>query len=108
MHISQLSDRFVEDPREVVKAGQIVQVKVVEVDIPRQRIALTMKLHERPAAGRGDSHATAGSGGARSSGGSRDPRGNRDLRPAPAPRKPEPEVVSPLAAALSKLNLRRN
>ena len=108
VHISQLSDRFVEDPREVVKAGQIVQVKVVEVDIPRQRIALTMKLHERPAAGRGDSQGAPSARGSGGSYGNRDPRSNRDPRPAPAPRKPEPEVVNPLAAQLAKLNLRRN
>ncbi len=49
VHVSQLADRFVADPREVVKAGQIVKVKVVEVDLPRRRIALTMKL-QAPAA----------------------------------------------------------
>ena len=43
VHISQLSDRFVEDPNTVVKVGQIVQVKVVEVDVKRNRIQLTMK-----------------------------------------------------------------
>jgi uncharacterized protein len=47
VHISQLADRFVKDPREVVKAGDIVKVKVVDVDRPRARIALTMKLQER-------------------------------------------------------------
>jgi uncharacterized protein len=44
VHISALSDKFVKDPREVVKAGDVVKVKVVEVDLPRQRIALTMRL----------------------------------------------------------------
>lgn len=43
VHISQLADRFVKDPRDVVKAGQVVQVRVVEVDLPRNRIALTMR-----------------------------------------------------------------
>ncbi len=43
-HISALSNKFVKDPREVVKAGDIVKVKVLEVDLPRQRIALTMRL----------------------------------------------------------------
>jgi uncharacterized protein len=43
VHVSQLADRFVKDPREVVKAGDIVTVRVVEVDLPRRRIALTMK-----------------------------------------------------------------
>ena len=44
VHISVLSNKFVKDPREVVKAGDVVRVKVVEVDLPRQRIALTMRL----------------------------------------------------------------
>jgi len=47
VHISQLSNRFVTNAHEVVKAGDIVQVKVVEVDVNRKRIALTMKLAEK-------------------------------------------------------------
>lgn len=57
VHISSLSDKFVEDPHQVVKAGDIVQVKVLEVDLQRKRIALTMRLDEQP----GDSPARAGS-----------------------------------------------
>ncbi|HAB25249.1 MAG TPA: RNA-binding transcriptional accessory protein, partial [Pantoea sp.] len=53
VHISSLSDKFVEDPHQVVKAGDIVKVKVLEVDLPRKRIALTMRLDEQP----GDSSA---------------------------------------------------
>ena len=49
VHVSQLADRFVKDPRDVVKAGDIVKVRVVEVDLARKRIALTMKLQERVA-----------------------------------------------------------
>ena len=44
VHISALSNKFVKDPREVVKAGDVVRVKVLEVDLARQRIALTMRL----------------------------------------------------------------
>jgi len=44
VHISQLADKFVKDPRTIVKTGDIVKVKVTEVDIKRKRIALTMKL----------------------------------------------------------------
>ena len=44
VHVSQLSHKFVNDAREVVKTGDIVKVKVVEVDVPRKRIGLTMKL----------------------------------------------------------------
>ncbi len=48
VHVSQLAHKFVSDAREVVKTGDIVKVQVVEVDIPRKRIALTMKLGEKP------------------------------------------------------------
>ncbi|MGO3295739.1 MAG: Tex family protein [Marinobacter sp.] len=48
VHISALSHTFVKDPREVVKAGDIVKVKVMEVDIPRKRIALTMRMDDQP------------------------------------------------------------
>ncbi|WP_374290982.1 Tex family protein [Paenirhodobacter enshiensis] len=43
VHVSQLADRFVRDPHEVVKAGDVVKVRVTEVDIPRKRIGLTMR-----------------------------------------------------------------
>ncbi|MBS0590783.1 MAG: RNA-binding transcriptional accessory protein, partial [Proteobacteria bacterium] len=46
VHISALSSKFVKDPREAVKAGDIVKVKVLEVDLPRKRIALTMRLDD--------------------------------------------------------------
>lgn len=49
VHISALTDRFIKDPREVVKAGDIVRVKVVEVDEARKRIALTMRLQDETA-----------------------------------------------------------
>jgi uncharacterized protein len=48
VHISALSNTFVKDPREVVKAGDIVKVKVMDVDIPRKRIALTMRMDDQP------------------------------------------------------------
>jgi uncharacterized protein len=53
VHVSQLANRFVKDPREVVKAGDIVKVKVVDVDLKRRRIALTMKLDQDPGRQRG-------------------------------------------------------
>jgi uncharacterized protein len=123
VHISQLSDRFVEDPREVVKAGQVVKVKVVSIDVPRKRIALTMKTGERVEAPRPQ----GGPGGQRPQGGGMDRRpgapsgrpgsyggGNRPgQRPAaPAPRDYGPKegeaAANPFAAQLSKLNLRKN
>ena len=49
IHVSQLSHKFVNDAREVVKTGDIVKVKVLEVDVARKRISLTMKLDAAPA-----------------------------------------------------------
>jgi uncharacterized protein len=48
VHISALSHSFIKDPREVVKAGDIVKVKVMEVDVPRKRIGLSMRLDDTP------------------------------------------------------------
>lgn len=84
VHISSLSDKFVEDPHQVVKAGDIVKVKVLDVDLPRKRIALTMRLDEQP----GDSNArSSGSGrsaprdNARPAGGAK-PRPRQNSQPA--------------------------
>ena len=75
VHVSQLSNKFVNDAREVVKTGDIVKVKVLEVDLARKRISLTMKLDAsvsprgergdnsfQPAGGRGDRASGAGRG----------------------------------------------
>ena len=48
VHISQLAKRFVKDPREVVKAGDLVNAKVLSIDLPRKRVALSLRLDERP------------------------------------------------------------
>src|SRR6478672_2119845 len=55
VHISALSNTFVKDPRDVVRPGDIVRVKVLEVDKPRKRISLTMRMDDKPgqAGGRG-------------------------------------------------------
>ncbi|HDY7740523.1 TPA: RNA-binding transcriptional accessory protein [Vibrio vulnificus] len=73
VHISALTDRFVSDPREVVKAGDIVKVKVMEVDVQRKRIALSMRLSDEPGQdNRSQRSAT--------------PRGQQERR-APSPRR---------------------
>ncbi|MEE4298216.1 MAG: Tex family protein [Pseudomonadales bacterium] len=62
VHISQLADRFVKDPRDVVRAGQVVKVRVVEVDLERRRIALSMRSPDSEDAardGRGKAEAAA-------------------------------------------------
>ena len=52
VHVSALANTFVKDPHSVVKAGQVVKVKVLEVDLQRQRIALTMRMGDEPGKGR--------------------------------------------------------
>lgn len=84
VHVSALGQKFVKDPRDVVKAGQIVKVKVLEVDIPRKRIALTMRLDDEalPKPKEGGSNKPAARG---EPSPSRE-RSGRDQRPAlPAP-----------------------
>ncbi|MEY4752902.1 MAG: hypothetical protein RJA44_577 [Pseudomonadota bacterium] len=78
VHVSQLSHKFVSDAREVVKAGDIVKVKVLEVDLARKRISLTMKLDVAPAragagkpAERGDNRFQPAGRGERGGGGAR-------------------------------------
>lgn len=72
VHVSALSDHFVRDPREVVRVGQVVKVTVVEVDIPRQRIALSM---------RADGCAGVTRGGIRRNDGSRNGREKKSCAP---------------------------
>ena len=85
VHVSALSHSFVKDPRDAVKAGDIVKVKVMEVDLPRQRIGLSMRLDDEPGQARGS---RPGAGG-EARGGSRDNRGPRPgggaAKPAAAP-----------------------
>lgn len=97
VHISALSDSYVKDPRDVVKAGDIVKVKVLEVDVARKRIALTRRLDDAPAPARPADRDT----GARGVGGP--PRRERDGRGAPGGgnAKPRPAAAAPLNSALA-------
>jgi uncharacterized protein len=69
-HVSALSKNFVKDPRDVVKPGDIVKVKVLDVDVPRKRISLTLRLDDEPGASSQDRR--GGGGGAQQGGGGRD------------------------------------
>ncbi len=62
VHVSALSHTFVKDPRDAVKAGDIVKVKVMEIDLPRQRIGLSMRLDDEPGQTRARPGAGAGAG----------------------------------------------
>ena len=103
VHISMMSHKFIKDPREVVKAGDVVKVKVLEVDLQRRRIALTMKLDEAPARGRPE--APSASRGAPAPRGGRDGqhRGReQDRRPNSKPRDAEPQSNGVMAEALAR------
>lgn len=81
-HVSALSKNFVKDPREVVKPGDIVKVKVLEVDVPRKRISLTLRLDDEPGKpareqGGGGRDRGQGGGGQRQGGGQRGGQGGR-------------------------------
>ncbi len=95
VHVSQLANKFVSDAREVVKTGQVVKVRVLEVDLARKRVSLTMKL-DTPAVGA-----------------ARNPAGgDNKFRPAargeqPRGRAPEPSGPSAMAAAFSRLQGKR-
>ncbi len=80
VHVSALSHTFVRDPREAVKAGDIVKVKVMEVDLQRQRIALSMRLDDVPGESRGARGPQNDRGNDRGG-----PRNDRARKPASAP-----------------------
>jgi uncharacterized protein len=98
VHVSRLADRFVKDPHDVVKSGDIVHVKVLEVDLERKRIALTMRFDKKPAAAAPRAQA---------------PRPPRERAPAKPPQrtKPAPPTTVPrgpsaetaMGAAFSRL-----
>ena len=92
VHVSALANKFVKDPHEVVKPGQIVKVKVLSVDVARQRISLTMRMDDAAtAAGQPDLRAGNGTRG-------------RDRRPGDASRAAsrEPQPTSAFALAMAR------
>jgi uncharacterized protein len=99
VHVSQLADRFVKDPHEIVKPGDVVSVRVTEVDVPRKRIGLSMKREQTE----GGAGRAAGPGGGRPDRGDGSRRGNGGGKPGgKAGGKPGPKQDSPgaLGAAL--------
>ena len=95
VHVSALANKFVKDPHEVVKPGQIVKVKVMDVDVKRQRISLTMRLDDAPGA-------SSRSGGAAA--------GPRESRPSEAKRVPAraPQSNNLFAIALERAKLKKD
>jgi uncharacterized protein len=96
VHVSALSHNFVKDPRDAVKAGDIVKVKVMEIDLPRQRIGLSMRLDDEPGQSR-----------SRAAGGAEDPRrGRPGSRPVAAPKPAPAPANSAFADALLRAKKR--
>ena len=97
VHVSQLANKFVTDAREVVKTGDIVKVKVLEVDLARKRISLTMKLDATPAprGERGDNSYRPAA------------RGERPGSGARAPASAPAQGAGAMAAAFAKLQTKR-
>ncbi|WP_054891672.1 MULTISPECIES: Tex family protein [unclassified Pseudomonas] len=89
VHISALSEKFVKDPREAVKAGDVVKVKVMEVDIPRKRVGLSMRMSDTP--------------GEKVEGNRGGPRGNGGNRSQQAPRPREMATAAPANNAMAAL-----
>ena len=105
IHISALSDTYVKDPRDVVKAGDIVKVKVLEVDVARKRIALTRRLDDTPAPAKapGERDARPAGGGRRDGGGGGGQRnGGRGAAPGPRPGSAAPPANNALADAFAR------
>lgn len=92
VHVSAMSTKFIKDPHEIVKAGQVVKVKVLDVDVKRQRISLTMRLDDDAAPSAPGNRGGAERGAMR--GGTR------------AQRSREPEPAGAMAAAFAKLKQR--
>ncbi|WP_307279105.1 Tex family protein [Arthrobacter sp. W4I7] len=117
VHVSALANRFVSDPREVVKSGQVVRVKVLEADPERKRISLTLRLDdESSAGGQGSGGSGAGRSGAGRSGAGRqnpDRSGQERQRSAKKPGRSDGRNAAPrpapvdtaLAEALRKAGL---
>lgn len=89
VHISALSEKFVKDPREAVKAGDVVKVKVMEVDIPRKRVGLSMRMSDTP--------------GEKVEGNRGGNRGNSGNRQQQAPRQRETATAAPANNAMAAL-----
>jgi len=99
VHVLALANKFIKDPHEVVKPGQVVKVKVLDIDVKRQRISLTMRLDDTP----GSTSVTGRAPVELSAGASREPRNRRSPTPQRASeRQPQPSGTMAMALALAR------
>lgn len=100
VHVSAMADRFVSDPHEVVRSGQVVRVKVTDVDVERQRIALTLRLNDTPPRDKGRRDERPRDG--------RAPQDKRNPKARNAPRRREsPPASGSMAQALREAGFGR-
>jgi len=105
VHVSALANKFIKDPHEVVKPGQIVKVKVLDVDVKRQRISLTMRLDDTPISASTSNRAPVEV----SSGIAREPRTRRPSAPQHASeRQPQPGGTMAMALALARAKQKKS
>ena len=97
VHISALSDRFVRDPRDVVRAGDVVRVKVMDIDLPRKRIGLSMRLDDEPGSARENDRPDLSKGEGRKA-----PSRNKHDRGRGKPKEPAASDATALAEAFRK------
>ena len=103
VHVSAMAERFVSDPHEVVKSGQVVRVKVLEVDVDRQRIGLTLRLKDAPRREQGrkpERTERGGPGGAPRR--DRPGQGEADKRNANAGKRSDRKDAAPAAGAMAQ------
>jgi protein Tex len=103
VHVSRIATKFVKDPHEVVKPGQIVNVKVMEVDEKRQRISLTMRLDDASGTGSRSGEARAET----NAGAPHGPSDRRPPEPKRAPARDEPKPGGAIALALERAKLKK-
>ena len=103
VHVSALANKFVRDPHEIVKPGQIVKVRVLEVDEKRQRISLTMRLDDAPGSGSRSSEARAET----NTGASHGPRDRHPPESTRSPGRAEPKPGGAIALALERAKLKK-
>jgi protein Tex len=104
VHVSALANKFVKDPHEIVKPGQIVKVKVLEVDDKRQRISLTMRLADVPGAG---AQAIDRRSGERSRGAAGEGHDRHPIEPRRPQGRSEAKPVGAIALALERAKLKK-
>ncbi|BBY30036.1 Tex family protein [Mycolicibacterium sediminis] len=101
VHVSAMADRYVSDPHEVVKSGQVVRVKVLEVDVDRQRIGLTLRLKDAPPREQGRK-SERGGGAAGAPRGDKPHQGQPDKRNTNGGKRTERRNEAPTAGSMAQ------